>query len=318
MATPKTSQLSNLASQFPAMAQQTAATQQAQARMAATQAVQEQAQGFGPRRPISAAQMGAELYTAQAAAAREAQQRAQRGMLGVGKMELDRQQQEKQKLLFDRAQGINADLRKQEQQLQRLNSEVKSNLYDKAMQFQKNEVGRTIWKTSQLMDYAARKTQRAEDYRNLQMRVGQLQKRRTQLLRTAQAKIQQALKQEYAKSEAVMDRDLKDRLTKAANAIKTKLREEQNAARERSAAWGAMGEMIGTTLGVIAGAAITVATAGAGLPAAAATVAAGASIGGMIGKSLGGGTASLAEEATREESKPMTREEIRSIIRGGR
>lgn len=311
MATPKTSQLSNLASQFPAMAQQTAATQQAQARMAATQAVQEQAQGFGPRRPISAAQMGAELYTAQAAAAREAQQKAQRGMLGVGKMELDRQQQEKQKLLFDRAQGINANLRKQEQQLQRLNSEVKSNLYDKAMQFQKNEVGRTIWKTSQLMDYAARKSQRVEDYRNLQMRVGQMQKRRTQLLRTAQATIQQALKQEYAKSEAVMDRDLKDRLTKAANAIKKKIKEDQAKARERSAAWGAMGEMIGMVVGTAVGVVLAPATGGT-------SIAAGAYLGGAAGKAIGGGVGRLAEEATREESKPMTREEIRSIIRGGR
>ena len=318
MATPKTSQLSNLASQFPAMAQQTAAVQQAQARMAASEAVRQQAQAGGQQRPISAAQMGAELYTAQAAAAREAQQKAQRGMLGVGKMELDRQQQEKQKLLFDRAQGINADLRKQEQQLQRLNSEVKSNLYDKAMQFQKNEVGRTIWKTSQLLDYAARKSQRAEEFRNVQMRVGQMQKRRTQLLKVAQAKIEQALKQEYTKSEAAMDRDLKDRLTKAVNEVKKKIAEDKARARENAAKSQAIGEMIGTTLGVIAGAAITAATGGAGVTVAASVIAAGATVGGTIGKSLGGGTGTLLEQATREESKPMTREEIRSIIRGGR
>jgi hypothetical protein len=307
MATPKTSQLANLASQFPAMTQQTAAIQQSQARQAAAQTIQQQAQGLAPRRPISAAQMGAELYTAQAAASREAAQKAQRGAAAVAQMELREQQQEKQKALFQRTLGMNANLRQQEQRLQRLNSDIKANLYDQAMKFEKDEIGRTKWKTSQLMDYAARKLARAQDYRKMEMQVGMMQKRRTQLLKTAQAKIEQSLKQEFTKTEAARDRDLTDRLTKAAAEIKRKRAEDAAKARERSALWGSVGEIVGTVIGTIGGVLAAPFTAGASIPA-----------GALAGKELGGGLGRLIEGETRESTKPMTREEIRQKIRGGR
>lgn len=307
MATPKTSQLANLASQFPAMTQQTATIQQSQARQAAAQTIQQQAQGLAPRRPISAAQMGAELYTAQAAASREAAQKAQRGAATVAQMELREQQQEKQKALFQRTLGMNANLRQQEQRLQRLNSDIKANLYDQAMKFEKDEIGRTKWKTSQLMDYAARKLARAQDYRKMEMQVGMMQKRRTQLLRTAQAKIEQALKQEFTKTEAARDRDLTDRLTKAAAEIKRKRAQDEAKARERSALWGSVGEIVGTVVGTIGGVLAAPFTAGASIPA-----------GALAGKELGGGLARIMEGSTREQQKPMSREEIRQKIRGGR
>lgn len=302
MATPKTSQLANLASQFPSMAQQTANVQQAQARMAAAEAVRQQA--AGKARPTSAAEMGAQLYTAQAAASREAAMRAQRGAAAVGEMELQRQKEEKQKLLFERAQGIQANLRKQEQQLQQLNSSVKANLYDKAMQFEKDEIGRTKWKTSQLMDYAARKSQRAQDYRNLEQQVGMMQRRRSTLLRVAQAKIEQSLKQEFEKSEAVRDRDLTERLTRAQAEIKLKLEKAANEAAEQSARWSSGGQIIGTLLG-----------AGIGFVASGFNPL-GAAAGAGIGKELGGAAGAGLKPTGPTGS--MSREEIRRSIRGGR
>lgn len=314
MATPKTSQLANLASQFPAMTQQGAGAQQAQARMAAAQAIQQQAQGPEPRRPISAAMMGAELYTAQAAAAREVAQRAQRGAAAVGQMELSRQQQEQQKLLFDRSIGIQQNLRKQEQQLQQLNSQVKTNLYDRAMKFEKDELGRTKWKTGQLMDYALKKTQRAQDYRKLEQSVGQMQRRRTQLLKISQAKIEQALKQEFEKTEVARDRDLTDRLTKARAEIQRKIEEDKARAAESAAKWTAGGQLIGTILGAGVGIAITVATGGAG----AATIAQSAALGASIGGGLGGALGTYGATQNAPGKTNMSREEIRRLIRGGR
>lgn len=291
MATPKTSQLANLASEFPAMAQKTSAVQQAQTRMAAAEAVRQQA--AGKVQPISAAQMGAQMYVAQAAASREAAMRAQRGAAAIGEMELQRQKEEKQKLLFERAQGIQSTLRKQEQQLQQLNSTVKANLYDKAMQFEKDEVGRTIWKTSQLMDYALRKTQRAQDYRNLEQQVGMLQKRRLTMLRVSQAKIEQSLKQEFEKSEALRDQELTARLKTAQAEIERKLEEAKNRAAEESAQWIVGGEIVGAVIGAIAGPA-------------------GAYVGGKIGGAIGG---ALKPESP---SGKMSRDEIRRLIRGGK
>jgi len=304
MATPKTSQLANLASQFPAMTQQGAGAQQAQARMAAAQAIQQQAQGPEPRRPISAAMMGAELYTAQAAAAREVAQRAQRGAAAVGQMELSRQQQEQQKLLFDRSIGIQQNLRKQEQQLQQLNSQVKTNLYDRAMKFEKDELGRTKWKTGQLMDYALKKTQRAQDYRKLEQSVGQMQRRRTQLLKISQAKIEQALKQEFEKTEVARDRDLTDRLTKAKAEIQRKIEEDKARAAESAAKWGAGGQIIGVVLGAAIG---TMIVPGAGT-----------ALGAQIGGSLGGAAGTYGATQNAPGKTNMSREEIRRLIRGGR
>lgn len=315
MATPKTSQLANLASQFPAMAQQTSNVQQAQARMAAAEAVRQQA--AGKARPVSAAEMGAQLYTAQAAASREAAMRAQRGAAAVGEMELQRQKEEKQKLLFERSRGIQATLRKQEQQLQQLNSQVKANLYDKAMKFEKDELNRTMWKTSQLMDYAVRKTQRAQDYRNLEQRVGMMQKRRTTLLRVAQAKIEQSLKQEFEKTEAARDRDLTDRLMKARADVARKIQDNKNKAAEQSAAWIGGGQILGQVIGTIVGGAIiaggVIGSAGTATPAA---IAAGAYVGGEVGKGLGGAAGAAAKPGA--PAGGLSREEIRAKIRGGR
>lgn len=314
MATPKTSQLANLASQFPAMTQQGAGAQQAQARMSAAQAIQQGAQGAEPRRPLSAAMMGAELYTAQAAAARDVAQRAQRGAAVVGQMELQRQKEEQQKLLFERSIGLQQTARKHEQQLQNLNSNVKRNLFDRAMKFEKDEIGRTKWKTSQLMDYALRKTQRTEDYRKLEQNVGQMQRRRTQLLQTSQAKIQQALKQEFAKTEAARDRDLTERLQKAEAEIKKKISNMKTKAAEHSSMWQTGGQILGTIAGVAAGIAITIGTGGTG----AAAIAAGGALGAQVGGSLGSAAGTALGQTTAPSRTTMSREEIRAQIRGGR
>ena len=272
MATPKTSQLANLANQFPSMAQQGQQMQQSAASFAAQQAVAKQA-ATGQR--ASAADMGAQLYTAQAAAAREAQQKVQRGAMQVGQMELQRQGLEKQQILADRQIGLQQQVRNNEQLLTQLGTDVKSKLYDKAMQFQKDELGRTIWSQTQLMDFAAKKAQRWQDYRNTELQVAQVQKRRMTLLKTAQAKIQQSLQQEFAKSEAAADRDLQDRLTKAKAEIERKLKEAEAKAAEESAMWQMGGQLIGAAIGGI----VTAATGGAAAPFMPAFVAAGGAIG---------------------------------------
>lgn len=242
MATPKTSQLANLAAQFPSMAQQGQQVQQSAAALAAQQAVKKQA-ATGQR--VSAADMGAQLYTAQAAAAREAQQKVQKGAMQVGQMELQRQGMEKQQILADRQLGLQQQVRTNEQLLTQLGTDVKTKLYDKAMQFQKDELGRTIWSQTQLMDFAAKKAQRWQDYRNTEMQVAQVQKRRMTLLKTAQAKIQQTLEQEFAKSEAASNRDLQDRLTKAKAEIQRKVAKAQAKAEEESAMWQLGGQLLG-------------------------------------------------------------------------
>ena len=309
MAEPKNSQLANLASQFPAMTQRSAGAQQAQARMAAAQQLQQQAQGAEPGRPISAAMMGAQLYTAQAAASREAAQRAQKGVAAIGQMELQRQKEEQQKLLFERSIGLQQTARKHEQQLQKLSSNVKRNLYDRAMKFEKDEIGRTRWKTNQLMDYALRKTQRAQDYRKLEQSVGQMQKRRTQLLKISQAKIEQALKQEFTKTEAARDRSMTERLQKAEAEIKKKIAKMKAEAAEHSSMWAAGGRAILQGIVAVAGIVAAPVTGGTSLLAAAAVMEPAGDFGAAAGTKLSQGSA--------PERKKLSPEEIREMIRRG-
>ena len=145
-----------------------------------------------------------------------------------------------------------------------------------------------------------------------------MQKRRTQLLRTSQARIEQTLKQEYTKLEGARDRELEDRLTKAAAEIKRKIAEDRAKAAENSSMWTSVGAIVGTALGVAAGVAITVATAGAGAPVGAAAIAAGAGAGALAGKELGAGAGGLIGSATQGPATSMSREEIRRLIRGGK
>jgi len=306
MATPKTSQLANLASQFPAMAQQGQQIQQSSAALAAAEAVRKQA-ATGQR--VSGAEMGAQLYTAQAAAAREAGQKVQRGAMQVGQLQLQEEQMKKQQILADRQLGQQQQIRKNEQILTELSGEIKNKLYDKAMQFNKDELGRTQWQTSQLMDYQLRKTQRWQDYRQMENRVGQMQKRRMTLLKTAQAKIQQTLQQEFQKSEAFADRELQARLTKVKAEIDERIRKAEAEAAEQAAAWTTGGQIIGAVVGVAAGVAITVATGGTG----AAAIAQGGMLGASVGGSLGAGIGGLAKpEASKYQP---SREEVRGMIR---
>lgn len=259
MATPKTSQLANLAGQFPSMAQQGQQIQQSSAALAAAEAVRRQA---ATGQKVSGAEMGAQLYTAQAAAAREAQQKVQRGAMQVGQLQLQEEQLQKQQILADRQLGQQQQVRKNEQILTELSSDIKNKLYDKAMQFQKDELGRTIWSQTQLMDYAAKKSRRWQDYRNTEIKVGQMQRRRMTLLKTAQAQIQQALQQEFAKSEAVANREQQARLTKAKAEIERKIKEAEAKAAEESAMWQMGGQIVGGVIGAV----LTVATSGAAAP----------------------------------------------------
>jgi len=306
MATPKTSQLANLAQQFPSMAAQGQQIQQSSAALAAAEAVRKQA-ATGQR--VSASDMGAQLYTAQAAAAREAQQKVQKGAMQVGQLELQQQAMQKQQILADRQLGQQQQVRKNEQILTELSGDIKTKLYDKAMKFNKDELGRTQWQTSQLMDYQLRKSQRWQDYRQMETKVGQMQKRRMTVLKTAQAQIQQAMQQEFAKSEAVADRELQARLTKVKAEIDERIRKAQAEAAEQAAAWTTGGQIIGTVLGAAAGMAITAATAGVG----AAAIAKGGMLGANIGGSLGAGIGGLAKP--KANIYQPSREEVRGMIR---
>lgn len=291
MATPKTSQLANLAGQFPAMAQRGQQVQQSAAQVAAAQAVRQQA-ATGQR--ISGAEMGAQLYTGQAAAAREAGQKVQRGAMQVGQMQLQEDAMKKQQILSDRQLGQQQQARKNEQMLSQLNNDVKTKLYDKAMQFQKDELGRTQWQTSQLLDYAAKKSKRWQDYRQTEQQLGMMQKRRMTMLKVAQNKIEQSLQQEFAKSEAVADRALTERLTKAQAEIKRRIADAEAKAKEQGAMW----EAIGTGIGVVAAG---VAAAYGGAAFAPALIAGGGALGRMA--------------APKAQGANVSREEIRGMVR---
>lgn len=297
MATPKTSQLANLAGQFPAMAQQGQQIQQSSAALAAAEAVRRQA---ATGQKVSGAEMGAQLYTAQAAAAREAQQKVQRGAMQVGQLQLQEEQLQKQQILADRQLGQQQQVRKNEQILTELSSDIKNKLYDKAMQFQKDELGRTIWSQTQLMDYAAKKSRRWQDYRNTEIKVGQMQRRRMTLLKTAQARIQQSLQQEFLKSEAAANREQQERLTKAKAEIERRIKAAEAKAAEESAMWQMGGQIVG---GLTAAALSFIPVVGPTIAAAAAPVLVQA-----------GGAAATAIKPASKTYTP-SRDEIRGMIR---
>lgn len=100
-------------------------------------------------------------------------------------------------------------------------------LFTAQMDFAKDEMGREIWQTRQMLDWAVAKAHSDEDLMNLEQNLTQQYKRKMQILAAANAKIEQALQQKFLSAEQEKDQALKLELTKAAANLKEKIKKEQ-------------------------------------------------------------------------------------------
>ena len=245
--------------------------------------------GLGTQAPVSRAQValaGAEAVQQQAQAVQKAQQTQLQLREGQVREQQAQSQLDQRELLNQRRAALSTSLRKAEDTLAKLGMSTKQQLFDASVQFEQDELGRTVFNERQLLDYAVTHAKDVEAMQDYEQTISQMSERRLRLMQVAQQKIEMELKNAYTYEQSALNQEHKLNMARAVADAKDKLAREKAKAQNRSAMWSG----IGTVVGVAAGVAITVATGGTG----AAAIAAGGQLGGAIGGGLGG-IASTAE-----------------------
>jgi len=235
--------------------------------------------GIGAQAPLAPGQVqqaGAEAVQQQAKAQAEARQQEAQMAVGVQEARLGQQAMGQRDVMQQRKLALGASLRNAENSLAALSMTTKQQMFDATMQFEQDELGRTIFNERQLLDYAISKAKDVEDLQNYEQTVGQMSERRMRLLQAAQAKIQQELQQAYQMEENELTQEHKLGLARAKAALEAKMQQEKADAANRAAMFNG----IFTIAGGVAGAII----AGPG----------GYAVGAAAGASIGSGLGTLA------------------------
>lgn len=275
--------LQRLAEQFPVQSQSVARGLEAAQTVGLQKQLGEAARAGQPIGARQIAAAGAQQTAGQAQIRGQAAQQTIKQQQQVQQLGLQEEQMAQKRALSERAMRLQRQQRQAEASLFGLNESLKSRLMDDQLQFQKDELGRTLFNERQLMDYAITKAKSAEDFANYQQKVTVLSKRKMQALQTAHLKIEQALRQEQQKSETTKNRELETELAKKKMALEEKIRKEQADAANRASMFNAAGTIIGAGIG---------AAASIFMPAAApALISGGAALGGGAGSIVAGETA---------------------------
>jgi hypothetical protein len=164
---------------------------------------------------------------------------------------------------------------KQREDLARIGRDIKQQLFDSRMTFERDELGRSFSNDRQLADYTVANAKTEQEAQERLQQMQQASQRSIQLTEIALAEVEQQMKQEFQKAEAERDFAHQKDLAKMRAALQEKLRKEQADAANKAAIWN--------TVGTLAGIGIVAATGGG-----AAALMAGGAIGGGAGSILGG------------------------------
>jgi hypothetical protein len=270
------STISALSSQMPGQNQKlTTGLQEA----AKTQMRQQMA-GQGPMGVQQVQAMGQQAAAQAGQANLQVQQQGAQAAQKLGGLALTQEQQDKQRQLQSRQLTLAKQSRLNEQTLQGLDANLKNRLVDDQFQFQKDELGRTMFNDRQLMDYKIQTAKSDLEMRDFEDKMRQTSQRRIQILKAAQAKVEQELQQQFALGQQKLDQALSAKLAKAKRDLEEKIKRERAAQANRASMFSAGGAILGAAAGI----AITVATGGAG----AAVLAQGGMMGAGFGQGVGG------------------------------
>ena len=147
---------------------------------------------------------------------------------------------------------------------------------DEVKKFQKDEIGRTVFNTRQLSDWAALKAKNEEEFGNYEQMMLQALEKKNAIMDHSFKVISQHLEQEYLKAEQAKDQAATEQI----NAIRQDIEKKKLAAKKKAAL---NSQMWVTGATVVAMVAATVATAGMAAPAAAAIISTSGAVGGAAG-----------------------------------
>jgi hypothetical protein len=246
---------------------------------AAKTQMRQQLAGQGPM-PVQQIQaIGQQAAAQQGQAKLQVQQQGAQEAQKLGGLALNQDQQDKQMKLQARQLDLAKQARKNTELLNNLDSELKSRLLDDQFQFQQDELGRTLFNERQLMDYKIQTAKSDLEMQDFEDKMRQASQRKLQLLQSAQARLDQELKQGFQRGQQRLDQEMQTRLAQAKRDLEEKIRKERAKQANRASMFSAGGAIAGAL-----GAAAIIGTGGGAAPL----------IAGMAGgSSLGSGLGSI-------------------------
>ena len=241
-------QLNTLAANLPVVNQQMANNMQA----ARTTQLQQAIASMAPEQAGTtkvAQQIGAQQAQQAGAIQVQTAQRTAQQAQQVGQMALQEDRIQKQKELFTRQQALAQRNRALTNQLARLDSDLKDQLFDQQLSFKRDEFGRTIWNERQLADFAVLQAKTQIDLEKFEQVMHQQSQRRLQIMQVVQAKLKQALEQNFMREGQELDQQT--RLFIAQKMKEAKEKEARERARRSSR--GALIQGAFTVAGAIIG-----------------------------------------------------------------
>lgn len=243
--------LQNVAAALPVANQRVAAGQKA-------------AQDIQLQKAVAAAPVTAPIaQTAQATGAAAAEQTGQQMIQQAGQT-AQQTQQIGQMGLVDQAQanqtqiaGLAAGAKQQEmdnlQRFSALNEQAKQELYDKQMQFDRDELGRTKFNEIQLADYTRLNAHNDQELQNYSQQAQQLSRRKLQAMESAYKLVAADLEQKQKLAEQKNDQESIRTIAQQKKDMEVKIQNERNRMANSQAAWSAGGTILGAVVGGLAG-----------------------------------------------------------------
>jgi hypothetical protein len=216
--------------------------------------------GFGSQGPMGQPmgvrqiqQLGAQATAAQGQAAISSQQQTVEKAGQLGEMTVQEQAAEAQQRLQARQLGLQRQQRDLDTQLKNFNSKLHVELVERETQFQRDEMGRTLFNERQLMDYKLSTAQSQIEIKNLETQMRAASAKRIQMLQACNQRLLTDLKEESAKSEQEKDQASILRIEKAQLELKRKLEEERQSLNAKAAKASAIGALAGGIIGAFIG-----------------------------------------------------------------
>lgn len=275
--TPRMLALKNLAANLPAANSQIAQGQKAAQQMQLQQAVAaappstkttQAAQGIGAQQAGQAGQQMIETAT---------KETGKRGLTSqLGHQVTQEEQLESQKQVAGLKQGSQEQQLDNVEKFAKISEKAKQDLYDKQMQFHKDENGRTVFNEEQLADYKRTAAQGSEDFKNYSQSADQINQRNLEMMKQAYRLVDEDMTQKYNEAKAKGNFETMKQIQQDRSDMNDRMAREKARAQNSNGIWSTGGTVVGGVVGAVfggpAGAAVGMSVGGA----------AGSAIGNMV------------------------------------
>lgn len=248
---PRQKALQNLSNQLPVANAKVAAGQQAARDMQLQQAVAKAPVGANTTQ--ASQQTGAAAATSAGAQMVDAAQNQVKQQGQIGAVGLADQQAQAQSNVAGLRQGARQQELDNVQKFAQVSEAAKQEMFDKQMNFTKDEQGRTFFNERQLADFARLTADNDEQFKDYAQNAEQLNKRKLQSMEHAYKITMQDLQQKQNLAEQKKDQQAQLQINQIRKEIEEKMQRERARAANRAAAWQAGGMIVGAAAGAFVG-----------------------------------------------------------------